>query len=364
MKKITSMLLLGAAIASCTSPAPQGYEIKGAYADSIMDQKTLYLMQGDSVIDSTVVAGKDFSFKGDLVDSAAVYRIAGKSMMRGQVRYNTLTRVVLKKGTQLGIQVSDKVELNDNGGDNQILSDFMKDFMNANQEVNAEYQAMIQRNAPQDSIALFAESANEKLNGMWKAAVKQNLGTVAATAIFSDFSRMTEPAEFDSIYQQLKYTELFENLQAQKQLFDNVAKTAEGKMFVDFDAQSMEGKAVKLSDYVGKGKYVLVDFWASWCGPCRAEIPNLIKVSKKYSGKQFMVLGVDVWDKAEDFKQAVADLKINYEQMTIGQSNAATQLYGIQGIPHIILFAPDGTIVKRGLRGEAIAEAVKEALKK
>ena len=363
MKKITSALLMGAAIASCTSPAPQGYEISGSYADSIMDQKSLYLMKGDSIVDSTVVAGKDFSFKGD-VDSAVVYRIAGKGMMRGQVRYNTLTRVVLQKGTQLDIKVTDRVELNDNGGDNQILSTFMKDFMTANQEVNEEYRALMERQAPQDSIAAFAESANEKLNGMWKDAVKKNLGTVAATAIFSDFSRMTEPVEFDSIYKQLKYTELFDNLQAQKQLFDNVAKTAEGKMFVDFEGQTMDGKAVKLSDYVGKGKYVLADFWASWCGPCRAEIPNLIKVSKKYSGKNFMVLGVDVWDKAEDFKQAVDELKINYEQMTTGQNNEATQLYGIQGIPHIILFAPDGTILKRGLRGEAITEAVKEALKK
>ena len=363
MKKITSLFLMGAALAACTSPAPKGYEISGTYADSVMNNKSLYLMEGDSVIDSTVVAGKTFAFKGDL-DTAVVYRIAGKSMMRGQVRYNTLTRVLLDKGTKLDVQVTDKVTLNDNGGSNQILSDFMDNFTKANQEATATYQSMLGANASQDSIKAFAEEANQQLNKLWKDAVAKNSDNVAGAAIFADFCRMLEPEEFDSIYQNLKYADLFEMVKTQKDLFDNVKNTSEGKMFVDFAGKDMEGNAVKLSDYVGKGKYVLVDFWASWCGPCRHEIPNLIKVNKQFKGKNFMVLGVDVWDQMDDFKAAVDELKVNYTQMFASESREATTLYGIQGIPHIILFAPDGTILKRGLRGEAIAETVKEYLKK
>lgn len=138
--------------------------------------------------------------------------------------------------------------------------------------------------------------------------------------------------------------------------------TAEGKMFTDFEAE-YDGKVQKLSDYVGKGKYVLVDFWASWCGPCRGEIPNLKDVYNKYKGAKFDVVGVASWDEPDDTKQAIAEEGVAYPQI-INAQNAGTDAYGIMGIPEIILFAPDGTIVARGLRGSEIELAVKKALGK
>ena len=138
-------------------------------------------------------------------------------------------------------------------------------------------------------------------------------------------------------------------------------ETSEGRMFKDFSAK-YEGKVTNLSDYVGKGKYVLVDFWASWCGPCRAEIPNLIKVYEKYKGEKFEVLGVATWDEPADTKKAIKELKIPYPQMLNAQ-RAGSDAYGISGIPQIILFGPDGKIVKRNLRGEALEKAVSEVMK-
>lgn len=138
------------------------------------------------------------------------------------------------------------------------------------------------------------------------------------------------------------------------------AATAEGQMFTDFEAE-YEGKVQKLSDYVGKGKYVLVDFWASWCGPCRGEIPTIIEVYNKYAGDRFEVLGVATWDEPEDTKAAIEELGIKYPQIMNAQK-AGSDAYGIEGIPQIILFGPDGTILKRDLRGEAIAGAVREVL--
>ena len=143
--------------------------------------------------------------------------------------------------------------------------------------------------------------------------------------------------------------------------FEKAAKTAAGTMFTDFEAE-YEGQVQKLSDYVGKGKYVLVDFWASWCGPCRQEIPTIIDLYEKYNGEKFTVLGVATWDKPEDTKQAMEELGIKYPQIMNAQQ-AGSDAYNIEGIPQIILFAPDGTIVKRGLRGEAMVKAVEEALK-
>ena len=140
----------------------------------------------------------------------------------------------------------------------------------------------------------------------------------------------------------------------------NKSLTAEGNMFKDFEVE-YDGQVQKLSDYVGKGKYVLVDFWASWCSPCRAEIPNLIKIWEKYKGDKFEVLGVATWDTPNDTKKAMKDLGIEYPQIMNAQ-NIGSDAYGVSGIPQIILFGPDGKIHKRDLRGSQIEKVLKEYL--
>lgn len=128
-----------------------------------------------------------------------------------------------------------------------------------------------------------------------------------------------------------------------------------GAPFIDFAIKQPDGKVASLSDYVGKGKYILVDFWASWCPPCRAEIPNIKAAYEKYKGDKFDVLSVAVWDKVEDTRVAAEELGVVWNQIVDAQK-VPTDLYGIEGIPHLILFAPDGSIVTRGneLRGTGL----------
>ena len=128
--------------------------------------------------------------------------------------------------------------------------------------------------------------------------------------------------------------------------------------FVDF-AVEYNGKTTRLSDYVGRGKYVLVDFWASWCGPCRQEIPNLISLYEKYKDKEFLVLGVAVQDNPEASLKAIDEMQIPYPQI-LNTQKIATNLYGIDIIPETILFAPDGTILARGLHGEEIEQQLQK----
>ena len=137
-----------------------------------------------------------------------------------------------------------------------------------------------------------------------------------------------------------------------------LTRPKEGDMFKDF-AVEYDGKTTRLSDYVGRGKYVLVDFWASWCGPCRQEIPNLISLYEKYKDKKFFVLGVAVQDNPEASLKAIDEMQIPYPQI-LNTQKIATNLYGIDIIPETILFAPDGTILARGLHGEEIEQQLQK----
>lgn len=129
-----------------------------------------------------------------------------------------------------------------------------------------------------------------------------------------------------------------------------------GEMFKDFSIE-FDGQTYRLSDYVGRGKYVLVDFWGSWCGVCKAAMPKVIALHEKYKDKNFTALGVAVFDRPAATLDASEKLKITFPQILNTQQIAA-DLYGIQSYPSYMLFAPDGIILfrsKDNLQGEEIA---------
>ncbi len=206
------------------------------------------------------------------------------------------------------------------------------------------------------------QEGEAKVKNITLEFIKANKNDAGSYAICNILSYVMDKGELIKMIDEDEYFSKDEKIKQVKEVWLVQAKTAPGKMFVDFEAE-YAGKTTKLSDYVGKGKYVLVDFWASWCGPCKREIPNLIKVYEKYKGDKFEVLGVATWDKPDATIQAIEMLGITYPQMLNAQK-AGSDAYGILGIPEIILFAPDGTIVERGLRGDAIEKIVAEKLGK
>ena len=207
-----------------------------------------------------------------------------------------------------------------------------------------------------EKIAPLYEEANKKYIDLNKVAFDKNKSNkIAVMALQNMFPELTNQEVIDYAAQLADSLQLNENVVKMVEAAQKGLLTEEGKMFTDFTIEDSDGKTVSFSDFVGKGQYVLVDFWASWCGPCKMEIPNIRKAYETYGPKGLVVLSVAVWDRPEDTKAAAAEHGVVWNQI-INAQHIPTELYGISGIPQIMLFGPDGTILKRDLRGEGIEE--------
>lgn len=136
--------------------------------------------------------------------------------------------------------------------------------------------------------------------------------------------------------------------------------TGPGAKFTDFEVE-YNGEKSRLSDYVGRGHYTLVDFWASWCGPCIRQTVVLKDIYNKYKDKGLEVLGVAVWDEPDATLRAIEQHQLPWKSI-IGARTIPTDLYGITGIPCIILFGPDGTIISRDKQDDALRADVDAAM--
>ena len=145
---------------------------------------------------------------------------------------------------------------------------------------------------------------------------------------------------------------------------ENAEKVAIGQKYVDLTMKDPQGNDISLSDYAGKGKVVLVDFWAAWCGPCRQEMPNVVEAYNKFKDKGFEVVGVSFDRDQESWEKGIKDLQMPWPQMSELKfwDTSAVSLYAISGIPHTVLIDGEGTIIAKNLRGEALHEKLGELL--
>lgn len=246
------------------------------------------------------------------------------------------------------------------------------EFSNLQREAAKQQQKMQldMKKAYEDGndMRMEALSAQEEkyMNDMQKRLekiIETHHNTSAAAYIVLASGMQAAPEQLKALYELL-------GEQARNSMYGQViaarlrelGRTAEGEIAPDFVVYSPEGKSIRLHDI--KAKVKMIDFWASWCAPCRAENPNVVRVYKKFHDKGLEILGVSLDDKKEDWVKAIQQDGLPWLQGSElkGQASEVARLYNITGIPHTLLLDENNRIVAKDLRGKELTKKIEEML--
>ncbi len=346
------------------------YTINGTLADEAFEGANVYMFDVENQnvkLDSTVVANGAFAFSGELetpiVATIVALTVDNKHKMMECVLENGTIVVDLDENKLSGTPQNEAFANMMNVGTDEtaLLQALYKEYLAAPTEegrkaVEATYDSVLTIYQAKEIAALekaYNENSDKVLGAYALYQIisnRRDAGSINSTQVDSILATAAPVVKNFSLT-----TKVLEGLR-------KLEKTSVGKPYTDLDL--LEGEAMtatKLSQHID-GKVALIDFWASWCGPCRAEIPNIAEMHKKYADKGVVVIGLNVWDKPDAQRKTIETMNMTWLQLA-DTTKVATDTYGVDGIPQIMLIGKDGTILARDLRGEAIEAAIVEALK-
>ncbi len=356
MKKrhLLSLVIMALPLANCL--AQKSWTIDGTTVD-IPKATTIYFnkaVDGDMVpLDSTKAVNNKFSFTGT-TDKPEVrylsFRIGGKTHWADMfVEEGTINATLTMKNHSVRGTMN-----------NDIYQDIKDKVNGINDRQRDIVHALRDTTLTQDSIkSLRAEydRLGSNVYDVLRQGMRQNIKKPVGVMLFKYCSRKNTIEENQRLLAQIPAEyQTDETVMAISRRVKYALATANGKPFTDFTMQTPEGKKVKLSDFAGKGKYVLVDFWASWCGPCRRSMPELIEFYNKNKGKGLEIVGVSLDNNGQAWQKAIKALGLPWQQMSDlkGWNCQAAQIYDIRTIPNTLLIDPKGNIVDKGMTHEAI----------
>lgn len=374
MKKILTVASAALLLAACSEKP--GYTITGKVNNAELNGKYVYLYEYGSndaaPIDSALVENGAFTLKGiQNTTSLRTIRFSENDVEPRRAasgETSPFTALLALQNSAINVVLDEKYSDVSGTPENDAMLAFQKEIRALREEqekLEADLkseEAEVKR-AAETKYDEFDHQIAEKAYSY----IKQNINNLTSAKLLVDFRyELNEEQQNDIV---ASASEEFKNVPGVQKLIDHLEvlkKVAVGQKFTDFEMADIKGKTHKLSEFVGNGKnIVLLDFWASWCPPCRRDMPNLVDTYKEFKGKGFEIVGISLDSKKEAWEKGIKDLNITWTQLSDlkGWKNDGATLYGVNSIPHTILVDKDGTIIAKGLHGKEVAEKLRELLK-
>ena len=370
--KAISILMLSVATAgmlSCSAKNEAKYVISGKNAPQDGAKVVLVDRLIADAIDSAVVVDGAFQMKGKADKDAFLgIELEGSNWNYPLINDGVPMEINFADTTISGSDLNVKLTECDkrNGQAYARLSNLIEEYMALSKE---------EREATEDAFvaqyeAVFQEFADTKLaiieenkDNLIPVAFIENVPEVLGYAKFNELVSMDVPFAKHPFVVDLK--EGLDEAMAEELKAEDVKSAVIGQKFLDLEEADTEGNLHKLSEYVGNGNWVLVDFWASWCGPCKAEMPNVVAAYKQYHGKGFEVVGLSFDREKDPWVQAIVEWQMPWIHLSDLKywKTVASEVYSVNSIPDNLLIDPEGIVVARGLRGEALANKLAEVYK-
>jgi peroxiredoxin len=356
MKKSLFIILIATLLAACCNT--QDATIKGT-VKSIADGRTIYLLDSEGTkIDSTAFAGGKFGFTiAEAYPDMYILSIDGGSSYPFFVEPGTIVATIegglpfVFSGTPSndGFEKYNKAD--------QILDDKIRELT---PQIRA---AQIAGTPAFDSLVAIYNEISDQMDQLIDKTIVENADTpLAAYLLYRTAYNLTTPEEVDEALAVVAAAPDNAFTDALRERRDILAASAVGQKAPDFTQAQPDGTPLALSSL--EGQLVLIDFWASWCGPCRRENPNVVKLYDRFHDKGFEILGVSLDSDRDNWLAAIEADGLRWKHVSdLGYwNNAVAKQYGVRSIPHTVLVGPDGVIIAKNLRGEELEAKVAEVL--